>query len=100
MSAPFSRTLRSLRADDPGPSTVAILLPGPLLVAWVAWLFLAGVGRVETSEAARVEVDRAAHRVEAPVEGKVVAVHVVLDAEVGVGDVLVELDDRGLRIDL
>src|SRR5262245_37320842 len=100
MSAPFSRSLRSLRADDHRSSIAFIVLAATLLGGWIAWLFLARVGRVETSESARLEVDQAVHRIEAPVSGKVTAVHVVLDREVAAGDVLVELDDAVLRLEL
>jgi multidrug efflux pump subunit AcrA (membrane-fusion protein) len=44
------------------------------------------------SETARLEMSQAAHPVEAPVAGRVVATHLVLDREVQGGDVLVELD--------
>src|SRR4051812_43699464 len=100
MSAAFSRSIRSLRADDQRASIAGIALAAALLGAWLGWLFLARVARVETSDSARLEVGQAVPRVEAPVEGKVAAVHLALGAEVQPGDVLVELDDRPLRLEL
>lgn len=100
MSTIFSRTLQSLRADDRRPSLGGIFIALGLIGAWSAWLFLARVARIETSENARIEVERAAHRVDAPVEGKVAAVHLTLGAEVAEGDVLMELDDASLRLSL
>jgi membrane fusion protein (multidrug efflux system) len=100
MSALFSRTIRSLRADDQRASVAGVLLGATLVGAWLAWLFLARVVRYETSDSARLEVGRAAHRVEAPVEGKVSAVHLALGAEVEAGEALLQLDDGPLRLDL
>lgn len=100
MSASFSRSLRSLRADGAAPARTGILLAGALIGGWIAWLFLARVVRVETSQTARLEVGEAAHRIEAPASGKVIAVHLTLGAEVAVGEVLAELDDRSLQLEL
>src|SRR5262249_51648307 len=100
MSATFSRSMRSLRGDDQRSAITGIVIASVFLGAWVAWLFLARVERVESSDAARLEVDQAVHGVEAPVEGKVAAVHFLLGAEVAPGEVLVELDDRALRLEL
>ncbi|WP_437592972.1 HlyD family secretion protein [Sorangium sp. So ce1000] len=97
---PFSRSLRSLHADDARPQIAGILLAASLAAAGVAWLFLARVTRYETSEAARLEAAQAAHRVEAPASGKVAAVKLALGAEVQAGELLVELDDGALRLEM
>jgi multidrug resistance efflux pump len=62
------------------------------LAAWGAWFFRAMVTVIETSEAARLEVDLAAHAIDAPVGGKITRSSLVLGVEVALGDVLVELD--------
>jgi len=63
-----------------------------LLAAWTAWFFLARVAIYEVSDKADVEVDRAAHPVEAQFTGRVVSSQLALDREVHAGEVLVELD--------
>lgn len=99
-ASPFSRSLRSLRADDSRASIVGIVCAGAMLVAWIAWLFVARVTRYETSERARVEAAQAPHRVEAPAEGKVASAALTVGAEVEAGTLLVELDSEALRLEL
>ena len=100
MSALFSRSLRSLRADSSARAHVVVVLTLAALGAWTYWLFAARVVRVEASSSARLEVGRAAHRVEAPVSGAVSVVHLALGAVVRAGDVLLELDGRPLEFEL
>jgi multidrug resistance efflux pump len=52
------------------------------------------------SETARLEMSQAAHPVEAPVAGRVVATYMVLGQEVQGGDVLVELDAAAPQLHL
>ncbi len=52
------------------------------------------------SESARVEVERAAHPVEAAAAGRVIALDLTLDRAVEAGDLLVALDAEALRLDL
>jgi multidrug resistance efflux pump len=99
MSA-FPRALQAIRTDDTRRPIAGIVIAVALLGAWIAWLLLARVTRYEVSDAARLEVSQTAYRVEAPVGGKVAAVHYTLGAEVARGDVLVELDDEPLRLEL
>jgi hypothetical protein len=58
-----------------------------LLAGWVAWFLLARVARYEVTDSARLEVDRAVHRVDAPVAGRVVATRLVLSRELEAGDI-------------
>jgi multidrug resistance efflux pump len=88
----FSTTQRTLEADGFRGTTLGVLLVAGLLGAWVAWFLGAQVVLYAVSEAARLEMSQAAHPVEAPVAGRVVATHLVLGREVRGGDVLVELD--------
>jgi len=77
-----------------------LLLTLAALFVWTWWLFAARVARVEASSSARLEVGRAAHRVEVPVSGAVSVVHLALGAVVREGDALLELDGRPLELEL
>jgi multidrug resistance efflux pump len=92
--------MHSLAADSFSHSMLGTLLAAALLSSWVTWFFLAGVALYEVSETARLEVDQAAHTVEAQVAGRVSATHLVLGREVQIGDVLVELDADTQRLQL
>jgi multidrug resistance efflux pump len=92
MASAFSRSVRSLEADNSQRSYLGIALAASLLTAWILWFFLAHVSVYAVTNKADLEVDRAAHPVESVVIGRVVATHMVLDQEVKAGDVLVELD--------
>ena len=76
------------------------LLVVVLLGLWAAWLGLAEVAVFETSDEARIEVDLAAHPIEAPVQGRVIASHLQLDREVEASEVLIELDAQAERLRL
>ena len=88
----FSTTQHTLDADGFRGTTLGVLLVVGLLGAWGAWFIGAQVALYAVSETARLEMSQAAHPVEAPVAGRVVATHLVLGQEVQGGDVLVELD--------
>ncbi|APR88244.1 hypothetical protein A7982_13593 [Minicystis rosea] len=60
-----------------------------LFGGWIAWFFAAEVIVYET---ARIEVDRAAHTVDAPVAGRVKTSALELGREVEAGQVVVEID--------
>ncbi len=92
MSAPFSRSLRALGAEGAGASPLVIGVATALLAAWMGWF---GFGRVTVwavTDAARVEVDGAAHPVAATEQGRVITARLGLGREVVEGEVLVELD--------
>lgn len=92
MSVAFSRTLRSLEADGFRRTSWGLLVAASLLAAWAAWFFFGRVTRYVVSETARLEADRAAHPIQAPVAGRIVATHLRLGKEVQADDVLVELE--------
>jgi len=100
MPSTFSRTLRSLAADGFGRSLWALVMIVALLGAGCIWFLFAKVSVYETTDRARLEVERAAHPVAAPVAGKVTASHLVLGESVQVGDLLVELDSERERLQL
>lgn len=101
MPAGFSRSIHVIATDGHRGSIAGAAIGALLLGGWLAWFFLARVGQYEASVSARLEVGQAAHRVEAPLGGRVAAVRLdLLGAEVAAGDVLVELDVEPLRRDI
>jgi membrane fusion protein (multidrug efflux system) len=71
-----------------------------LLGAWSAWFLAVQVAVYEVSHSARLEVDRAAHAVEAQVGGRVVTSRLGLGRQVAEGEILIELDASPLRLEL
>ena len=100
MPAVFSRSVRSLEADGFRRSIFGLVLVVILLAAWAVWFFGARVARYEVSNQARLEVDQAAHLLQAPASGRVVSSRLVLGANVNSGDILVELDANPQRLQL
>jgi multidrug resistance efflux pump len=94
VSATFSQTLRSLAAERRRRSLGAIALSLALLAGWGVWFFRARVTVLEISEAARLEVDQAAHAIDAVVAGRIVSSRLAIGLEVALGDVLLELDSE------
>jgi membrane fusion protein (multidrug efflux system) len=92
MADPFPRSARVLGGESPIGARLLLASGVILLVAWGVWCIRARVPVYEASDQARLEVLRATHPVDAPAAGRVIAVHLVLDATVNAGDVLVELD--------
>jgi len=92
VSATFSQSLRALSLDRPRRTLATLGLAVALLGAWAAWFFGAEVTVYETTDTARIEVDRAAHTVDAPVAGRMEKTTLALGREVAAGEVLVELD--------
>jgi multidrug resistance efflux pump len=98
MSA-FTRTTRALGREPSGRSWWLPLALASLLVAWGAWAFLARLTVYAVTDTARLEVDQAAYPVEAPVDGRIVATHIVLGSEVAAGEPLLELDSEPFRLE-
>jgi membrane fusion protein (multidrug efflux system) len=96
----FSRSVRSIEADSYRPSGLAFVLAGAFAAAWAAWFVFARVAVMEVADSARLEVDQAAHGLEATVAGRVTVTRLALGKEVQAGDVLVELDAEPLRLSL
>jgi membrane fusion protein (multidrug efflux system) len=90
--------MRSLAGDGFNRSLGGLLLVTALLGCWMAWVLLSRVAVYEVTQTARLEVDRAAHPIESPVAGHVIAMHLVVGQEVQAGDVLVELDAEAQRL--
>jgi membrane fusion protein (multidrug efflux system) len=100
MPTAFIRTMGSLRADGFSRSVAGLLMAAVLLGGWCAWLFLARVSRYETTDSARLEVDRATHLLQAPYVGRVVASRLTLGRNVEAGEILVELDANPERLQM
>jgi membrane fusion protein (multidrug efflux system) len=100
MATEFTRTVRSLRADGFRQSIAALFLAGALLTAWAAWLLYARVARYETTDSARLEVDRATYAIQAPYTGRVVSSRLALGSEVRADEILVELDSNSERLQI
>jgi membrane fusion protein (multidrug efflux system) len=79
---------------------LGVLLVVGLLGAWSAWFIGARVALYTVSDTARMEMSQAAHPVEAPVAGRVVATQLALGEEVQGGEVLVELDATAQQLQM
>src|ERR1043166_4217227 len=99
MATPFTRTLRSLRAENQRARWVVLALCA-ILGGWTLWLFFARVSVYEVTDAARTELDGVVHPLEAQASGMVTRSRLLLGAEVKAGDVLVELDTRPQALQL
>ncbi len=100
MASPFARTTRSLASET---SHYALLIWGLVLAmlgVWLAWFVLVEVTVYEVSQAARLQVERAAHPVATPIAGKIISTSLRLGRRVEAGEVLVELDARTERLAL
>lgn len=100
MPTPFSQTTRALTRDGPAPALWAWGLAAVVLVAWTTWFLCGSVSVVEVSHRARLEVRQAAHTVNAPLAGTLVAALPALGTEVKAGDLLVALDAGPLALRL
>ena len=94
MSATFSQTLRALAVERRRRSLVPAVVALAFLLAWMLWFFEARVTVIETSETARLEVDIAAHAVDAPVAGRITSSSLAIGLEVAPGEVLLEIDSE------
>jgi len=54
-------------------SVASIFIVMLFLISWLAWAALAKVTLYEATSAARTEVDKAAHAVQAPLAGRIVS---------------------------
>jgi multidrug resistance efflux pump len=92
--------MRSLAADSFRGSAAALLGATAILGAWLAWFVFAPIAIYETTDSARLEVDRTAHPIEAPLEGRIVAIHASLGLAVHAGDPIADLDSNPQRLEL
>ncbi len=100
MAIPFSRTLRSLAADNFKFWIMGLLLGALMLGGWIAWAMLARVPVYAMTEQARLEAGPDVYYIESPISGRVVAVYAKVGKEVTTGEVLFELDAEDKQLDL
>lgn len=100
MPSPFSHTTRALAGDTAGPALLAWALAALALSAWLGWFFFGRVQLVEVTNRARLEVQQAAHAINAPLAGTIVRAAPPLGSAVRRGDVLLELDASALALRL
>lgn len=92
MTTVFSRSLRAIEGDG-GRLLRWLALPAlALLALWGLWMARAEVPLYAASTQARLVRERAVHPLQSTVDGRVLAVHVVLDQAVEAGELLLELD--------
>lgn len=100
MSVPFSRTLRSLAADNFRSRMLGLLLAALVIGGWIAWAIVARVPVYAVTEEARLEAGPDVYYIESPINGRVVSLHVAVGQEVKKGDLLFELDSEDQQLDL
>lgn len=86
-------------SDFRGP-ILSIAVAAVVLGGWFVWAVRARVSLYEVANTARLEVERAAYPIEAPVSGRVIKNHLVLGQHVEAGQLLIELDDSSERLKL
>jgi multidrug resistance efflux pump len=92
--------MRSLIADGFRPSIVGLLLVVILLGLWMTWLSFARIALYEVADTARLEVNQAAHPVEASIGGRIVAVNLIVGREIQAGEMIIELDSEAERLQI
>jgi multidrug resistance efflux pump len=97
---PFDRSRSLLAADGFRRWLLRLALILAFAGAWLAWFAGAEIGVYEVAERARLEAAAAVHPVDAPVAGRLDAVHVRLGQEVAAGEPLFDLDAEGMRFEL
>ena len=92
MNGPFFRTIDELKSDSAIASSMLLVFITCLIGAWVGWLSLARVAIYRDSYQAKLAFVNGAVRIDAPVSGRIVAMHFSLGDRVRAHDTLVELD--------
>jgi multidrug resistance efflux pump len=100
MSIAFSRSMRSLSTSGFRGSIWGLLIALALLGLWISWALQTRIPLYEASTDARLEAEHAAHAIEAPIAGRVIANHLTVGEQVQAGQVLVELDADAERLQL
>lgn len=96
----FTRTDRVLEIDDNHAAGVGGLVALLCLGAWMAWMALAELGVYVVADNGRIEVETTTASVDAPVEGRIVAVRARLADTVRAGEVLFEIDRTAQQLEL
>lgn len=99
MATPFSHTLQALVVESLRSSRLSLAAAGIILSTWLIWFLFAEVGIYKTAPA-HLQAEQNIHSVEASIDGRVVATHMVVGREVRMGEILVELEDTAVRLKL
>jgi multidrug resistance efflux pump len=96
--SPFARSVRALRDDSSRRALWVIGLAVASILVWTTWFLLAPVAVYAVSSSARVLLDRSAHPIEAPFDGRLESIACDLGDEVREGDILLTLDTEVLQM--
>src|SRR5205814_2631652 len=94
----FSRSMRRLESDGSRPSFIFLGIISVIIALWATWFVKARVAVYASTGVARLEVNQENHPVDAPVVGRVAAVHFVAGQRVEAGDLLLEIDANPERL--
>src|SRR5438445_1079524 len=100
MFVAFSKTARSLKAEDSYVWLFTVFFVALILASWAAWLLLGRVTIYAVSNAARLEAAQAVHPVQSLYAGRITASHLGLGGPVKQGAVLIELDANVKQLQL
>jgi multidrug resistance efflux pump len=100
MATGFTRTMRTLERDSFRGSALASGVAAVLFGAWIVWCMTARVALYETTSTARIETDRAASPIQAPIAGRITESRLVIGREVAAGELLIQLDATGKNLQL
>lgn len=98
MSSCFPHSSRHLHGDGFRRCILFLICVSTLLGTWICWFLLARIDRYEVTGVARVEVDLAGHPLQSRLAGRIAATTLRLGREVVEGEVLVELETGGQRL--
>ena len=100
MSAPFRQSLQALSAERTSSIFAGLIIACCVSLAWIFWFIFAMITIYEQSDKARIVVDRSSYRVDSPVSGLVLSSNLILGRQVKVGELLVKLDNRLIRLEI
>src|SRR5689334_24964829 len=100
MATAFTRTMRSLEAESSRRGVWAACGAAALLGGWLLWSVAVPVSLYETTSLARLESDKSASPVQAPLAGKVTESRLIVGQEVAEGDLLLQLDASSQTLEL
>ncbi len=100
MATPFDQTTRSLQAGGRRWLALGALIGAAALAAWLAWFATARIAVFVPGAPARVELDRPSQPIQVEIGGRLVQSRLTLDRAVAAGDLLLELDDREIRLSI
>jgi multidrug resistance efflux pump len=84
--------MRTLERESFRGSAIAVCAAAVLLAGWIVWCTTARIALYETTSAARLETDRAASPIQAPIAGRITESRLIIGREVSAGALLVQLD--------